>query len=226
MSKIFASAIFGAILLFPLCVHAQKTDTVPYDMRRWEASGSVDGLWRPRDRPGQDVWWDEYAGNWIAAFGGEIGHYWSSHVKGEVTVMLTPLLTSSDIVEFPPAVLPPRGASYYIDKTLRVATVSPRATYQFRENVFAHPYLSAGIRVLLLREHRIGDGIAYRGNEAFTVPTVDDRTASLRVRPFVAGGFKSYFNERVFVRTEIQAALGSTSGVTDMTSRISFGADF
>lgn len=56
--------------------------------------------------PGQDVWWDEYAGKWIAAFGGEIGHYWSSPIKGAVSVMLAPHLTSGDIVEFLPAVLP------------------------------------------------------------------------------------------------------------------------
>lgn len=88
-----------------------------------------------------------------------------------------------------------------------VAIVSPRATYQSRENVFAHPYVSTGIRLPVLREHRIGDGTAYRGNED---SLCRQWTNVLRRwgRPFVAGGFKSYFNERIFVRTEIYAAAG------------------
>jgi hypothetical protein len=50
------------------------------------------------------------------------------------------------------------------------------------------------------------------------------RDATL-LRPVAAAGFKTYFNERVFVRPEVNLAFGQP-GTTQVNLRLDLGVDF
>jgi hypothetical protein len=96
-------------------------------------------------------------------------------------------------------------------------------TYQFLENVFAHPYISAGVQVTSFSE----ETQTYVYNTNFSTPpthTSSSRTYT-EARPFVAAGYKSYFNERVYLRSEILASF-DTDGFSHATARLGFGFDF
>jgi hypothetical protein len=110
----------------------------------------------------------------------------------------------------------------YIERHVRPNTISGAVTYQFFENVFAHPYISAGIRINILSEDR--QRYTYSG---FYPPVMTDlaSTRSTEVRPSIAFGFKSYFNRRVYIRPEILAAIDA-HGVSHGTARLGIGFDF
>lgn len=95
-----------------------------------------------------------------------------------------------------------------------------------------HSYVPAGLRLWLLSRHRSTILAVFPNPPSFwgsqtgvSVPVPEERDTSVAVRPFVAGGFKSYFNERTFVRSELPAAIGSR-GVSDVTLGLGFGTDF
>jgi hypothetical protein len=130
-----------------------------------------------------------------------------------------------EMEQFPVAGLP-NGGYAFTDQTFRLFAVTPAFTYQFFENSFAHPFLSGGLNVGMLNEHRQRDQTTYRvSGISYTVQAVDSRRTTVLVRPFVAGGFKSYFNDRTFVRPEIQTAFGS-GGASQVGLRLDFGVDF
>jgi hypothetical protein len=57
------------------------------------------------------------------------------------------------------------------------------------------------------------------------VPALDRTDMSVAARPVVAAGYKSYFNERTFMRTELQTSFGRGGG-PHPALRIGFGFDF
>jgi hypothetical protein len=59
----------------------------------------------------------------------------------------------------------------------------------------------------------------------YEIPAVDERTTTVFARPFIAGGWKSYFNERVFIRSEVLVAM-RRDGFSHATMRIGAGFDF
>jgi hypothetical protein len=82
-------------------------------------------------------------------------------------------------------------------------SVSASFTYQFFENVFAHPYVSAGIRVTSFSEETRTD--VYYPNQRCSTVTTSSRKFT-QARPFVAAGYKTYFNERLYMRPEVLVA--------------------
>ena len=107
-----------------------------------------------------------------------------------------------------------------------MAAVTPTFTYQFLENQFAHPYLSAGVRVGFLETHSTRSSQIYTQNRVtYTAPALDRTDSSVIVRPVVAAGFKSYFSERTFLRTEA-AAMFDAQGSPHVALRVGFGFDF
>ena len=91
------------------------------------------------------------------------------------------------------------------------STPSPRRlTWQFLENTFMHPYVSGGVKIGILQEHRYRQRPPFaRGPSAIRCrPSTSDAPPAL-ARPFVAGGFKSYISRAVFVRTEGRAGVSA-----------------
>jgi hypothetical protein len=122
----------------------------------------------------------------------------------------------------------PAGVGYaFYTAQIQRHQLSAAGTYQFLENTFAHPYLSAGAQVGFVNIHKVRDMSVpvYYGRTAYQVPPLDQRESLVQVRPFLAGGFKSYFNERAFVRSEVSTGF-SRRGLSQFVLRLGFGVDF
>ena len=131
----------------------------------------------------------------------DAGRYLTTHLKADFGVMTT---HSRRGYEYPSVYTGP-AYSYSMVK-VRPTTVSGAVTYQFFENVFVHPYVSAGLGFTSISEERTAYSfIPDRGTEA----TVVSRERYLQVRPFAAAGYKSYFNERAFMKSELLFAARS-----------------
>ena len=224
MLRIIRHAVWaGAVLL--AATHAAAQTSRPLNLKpeqypRWDVGGGV-GLFYLQSLD------DESSGNWDlhgdVRF--DLGRYWTTHLKTELGVSVPHTWTDYRYETFPAPGFP-LGAYTFTEVDRRLTTLSPAVTYQFLENTFAHPYVSTGVRVGVVETH------AHRSERtwtqpglSYTVPALDERSTSLRAAPFVAGGFKSYFSDRVFLRSEALVALRSREA-DQMTFRLSLGFDF
>jgi len=157
----------------------------------------------------------------------DVGRYLSPHLKIDAGLMRTGLYDNSAPRSFPIAGVPPE---YYFltwaQTKARTSAFSAAATYQFFENQFAHPFVSAGIAVMRQDEHSVRPAqVATINRVPYTIPAVDERATRVVARPFVAAGWKSYFNERVFIRSELLVA-ARRDGFSHATMRVGAGFDF
>jgi hypothetical protein len=156
----------------------------------------------------------------------DVGRYLTPHLKLDASLMLTRSQTVGRRTARITG-LPPEFAYFeWALTTDRPTIVSGAFTYQFRDNEFVHPYVSAGVRSIWQAEHtvRVAQTIRLRGVD-YAIPGVDERTTSVIARPFVAVGCKAYFNSRVFMRPEVLVAF-SPSGYSHSIWRIGAGVDF
>ena len=169
---------------------------------------------------------DPFSNDETVAWNLDIGRYLTPHLKLDGGLMVTGSQTVGRRTR-PIAGLPPE--LQYFDwalTTVHPTSVSAAFTYQFRDNEFLHPYLSAGVRTIWQAEHtvRVAQTPRIRGVD-YAIPGVDERGTSVIARPFVALGCKSYFNSRAFMRPEVLVAFGP-SGYSHSTWRIGAGVDF
>lgn len=193
---------------------------VPATFPRWDAGGSI-GFLAVKTSDTLTTWsdWEQKA-----EYRFDLGRYWTTHLKTDVAVSASNAWQDYESLAVTvPGV--PRGFLYQnVDRQL--FNVAPAVTWQFRENTFMHPYVSGGVRVGLLQEHRYNESDTIRsGSTIYTVPHVDERRTILLARPFVAGGFKSYLSRSVFVRTEGRAGFAQ-DGMRQLTGIIGIGVDF
>jgi hypothetical protein len=226
MSQIGRTGALVAItLLIASAAAARDGQTAdPPAMPRWDTDATI-GLLNTSDRAGDrddGNGWDNGA---MAAYGFGVGYFWTQHLKSDVGVTLTHVQYAFDAYTYPSPDVPP-GAVAFGNRTSRFTALSGALTYQFFENTFVHPYVSGGVRLGWIDEHRSREQTTMTvGGVRHTIPALDDRDASLLARPIAAVGCKSYFNARTFVRTEALAAFGS-NGVSQTTFRIGAGFDF
>jgi hypothetical protein len=219
-----ALALAAGVIASP--VGAQSIDQNGVPFRLWDFATGV-GLHFEDRADTFDM--DETYGSWdgTGAFGVQAGRYWTSHLKTEAGVLyVAPSeFYGGDAIPFPDGVT--RFATYRVRQ--QVAHVSGALTYQFFDNVFAHPYVSAGARLAIGSSHKSREGFATGSSRGGIVtdpiPPVDERRTVVEVRPLLAAGFKSYFNERAFIRSELAAAF-SSRGVTQVSLGLGFGVDF
>ena len=101
--------------------------------------------------------------------------------------------------------------------------------YQFGHNARVHPYVTAGVRFEWVRytEERGPVFVSIR-TPPYSVLLEPERTigpvTELEVVPFIGGGFKGYFNERAFFRTDM--GIGLQGGVKHVTFSSGIGVDF
>jgi hypothetical protein len=220
-----AFALAACVIASP--VRAQSIDHNGVPFRLWDFTTGV-GLHFEDRADTFDV--DETYGSWdgSSAFGVQAGRYWTSHLKTEAGFLyVAPTeFYGGDPIPFPDGVT--RFATYRVRQ--QVTHFSGTLTYQFFDNVFAHPYVSAGAGIAIGSSHKSRDGFATgstRGGGIVSdpIPPVDERRTVVDVRPLLAAGFKSYFNERTFVRSELSTAF-SARGVTQVSLGLAFGVDF
>jgi len=194
---------------------------VPAVFPRWDVSGSL-GMLNISTADSGRSWrgWDQRF-----EYRADLGRYWTTHARTELSVGTSNGWEDYDVAPFPvPGVPTPIYAATDIER--RLTTVAPAFTWQFRENAFMHPYVSGGVKIGILEEHRLRTPDLYRfGPQGALVPPLDERTTRVQARPFIAGGFKSYISRSAFVRTEGRVGVGST-GPAQISILAGVGFDF
>ena len=195
---------------------------VPAVFPRWDLSGSLGMLNIATSEVGTSPWrsWDQKI-----EYRADAGRYWTTHLRTELAVSTSNRWEDYDAAPFPVAgVSAPIFAFTQVDR--RLTSVAPAVTWQFRENTFMHPYVSGGVNVGLLQEHRVRILDAYRfGGQNAAIPPLDERSTRVLARPFLAGGFKSYVSRSTFVRTEGRVAVGP-AGAAHVSLVAGVGFDF
>jgi outer membrane protein with beta-barrel domain len=217
-----AILITAAAALF--IAHAAVAQTVPAaqpKMPAWDANLSVGLISNSAKDEGRDYDSTSVHGEVRV----DVGHYWTQHLKTEAGISFLNRWDDYASESFPVAGLPGGGYSI-IQKSIRMTVLTPALTYQFLENQFAHPYVSVGARVGFLKTHSTRYPQTYTQNRiTYSVPPLDRTDSTIVVRPMLAAGFKSYFNERTFLRTEGMASFGA-DGNPHPAFRVGFGFDF
>ena len=186
---------------------------------RWDAGVSFGLLWGDGWHPGEDDYGEPHV-----AYHLELGRFWTTHLKTDAAVILTQNRTDYDFDQFAIPGVP--GAYSFTEHERKLTAFSGSATYQFFENAMMHPFVSGGVQVGAARDHRFRTPQTSTVNRiTYTVPALDERTTSALVRPFVAVGAKSYFNERTFIKSEFSIAVAG-SGFSHAILRLGFGFDF
>jgi hypothetical protein len=193
---------------------------VPRAFPRWDASGSV-GLLAIAATDTHRSW-----GEWEQKvdYRFDLGRYWTTHLKTDVAVTTA---HPWEDYEYEPPALPGTAAPYvYTAVDRRLFMAAPAVTWQFRENTFMHPYVSGGVKIGVLQEHRYRPASTQRvGPISYPVPPLDERSTTILARPFVAGGFKSYISRAVFTRTELRLGFAQ-DGVRQVSVVAGVGVDF
>src|SRR5262245_28418118 len=168
-----------AVMLVPAAARAQ--DGSPY--RKWESSAGLQlSFWPNADAVVRTPAWNV-----------DLGRFWTEHFETSAT------LTANgdgryEFVSYTPF----PGGSQSVSKEARPVGLLLAGTYQFYENVFAHPYVSVGAQIGWTETVRETS----RSNPFSFVSETIGR--SVEARPFVGAGFKSYFdNGRAFMRSEL-----------------------
>jgi hypothetical protein len=196
--------------------------TAEAQQTRWDAAAHV--TWLGERRPAdQSFEWDHWFG--VASGGGSVGFYWTPHLKTEFD-----LATSSegDDYSYQTITVPGQTTPLFVqrDREVRFTTASAGVSGQFFENVWFHPFVSAGLELLREREHieTVLPSIPPRGVAVGPVP---GRETHLRYRgrPYVATGFKVYVSDHAFIRTDIRTSW-STDGLAALGWRSGVGVDF
>jgi len=219
----------AALLICAVPALAQRIDGQGVPYRAWDIdAGFGFHSMASADAAAGDAqpYFDNWTPSWATSF--DAGYFWNHHLKTELGLTLLPRYYDTQQEQ----VVLPGGLSgfTYVTSRIRQTQLTLAGTWQFLDNTFAHPYVSAGARVALL------DIDAQRGGYVtvtsstlppryFTIPSISrDRTA-VRVRPFLAFGSKSYFSERTFVRPELVFGFNET-GLSQLGGRLVFGLDF
>jgi hypothetical protein len=192
---------------------------VPAAFPRWDLSGGL-GMLNVSTHDARSSW-----GSWNQKFEYRtgLGRYWTTHLRTDISVSTSNRWDDIEVAAFPvPGVAAPIYT--YTNVEQRLTTVAPALTWQFRENTFMHPYVSAGVQAEILQQRRLRSPDIFRSTVA-SGPPIDERTTTILGRPFVAGGFKSYLSRSVFVRTEGRVALAST-GPRQVSIVAGIGFDF
>jgi hypothetical protein len=194
---------------------------VPAVFPRWDVSGSLGMLNIATSEVRTSPWqaWDQKV-----EYRADAGRYWTTHLRTELAVSTSNRWEDYDAAPFPVAGVPaPIFAFTQIER--RLTSVAPAVTWQFRENTFMHPYVSGGVNVGLLQEHRVQTDSFRFGGQSAAMPPLDERSTRVLLRPFVAGGFKSYVSRSAFVRTEGRVAVGP-AGAAHVSLVAGVGFDF
>lgn len=213
-ARLGAIGLAGALVLIAP-VHAQTLPTA-VDAPKWDAGSGFSLLW-VRDADVGDEG-DGSLGEYQLRL--DVGRYWTPHLKLGLFAASGPRFRTAQL-----AYVDANGRPYpaVITTHARLVTVAPGLSYQFGDNAFMHPYVTAGVQIGLLRMHRERNPDAFRA--PVPVPRIDERESAVHARPFAAAGFKAYFNRRVFVRPEVLGAFGP-SGIRQFTLHLGAGVDF
>jgi hypothetical protein len=183
-----------------------------------DTSGTVGWFANDRELPGGQFYDDDTQHRWV--FGGDVGLYWTEHLKSEVGISAT--TTGSSFVLVPIAAPHDRDYPYASGRRrTREMRVVAQQIYQFGHNAWVHPYVGAGV-VVLSETSRLEFDQPPFALPGLVPPSQRAETVT-RVKPVVSGGLKAYISPRAFVRGDILLSPWTTS--RDVTVRGGIGVD-
>jgi Outer membrane protein beta-barrel domain len=219
-----AVPVIVAILLTSATARAQSAPTEPAARpAQFDATGYVAWFRGNRGGVGGDTFRDWYT---TALWSAGAGHYWTEHLKTEAEFGVTGrgnLVSFEDLHDEPSV-----SRSIYRNHSYRLHTLSLVQTYQFRRNVWIHPFAGAGLD--LDWERRTVDGsvqvIDSRGETAtfYSEPLPPETHRRFFARAMAVAGFKAYLSRNAFLRTDLRASV--TDGLDQVAWRFGFGWDF
>jgi hypothetical protein len=186
-----------------------QTPTAANPFRKWDIGGTLAIRFGEKDDAVIP------AGAWTA----ELGRYWTPHVKASFAVMTAGQKTyGSGGYAYDPRAL----TSSYSRSVTQPAAFAASATYQFFDNEFVHPYVSAGARVASTSTTTE----VYSSRSPYGLLSSSTTPDHLEARPIIGGGFKSYFvNGRAFMRSELLMSVDQ-HGSGHAILQIGAGVDF
>jgi len=118
------------------------------------------------------------------------------------------------------------------DQFVRISSVSGAVVWQFFENQWVHPFVSAGASLDFDRERRhTWPQVYYRGDPRIpgneipiAIEATEDLGTTRRVRGTVGAGAKVYITPRAFFRSDTRIGLSPRGG--HVVLRVGFGMDF
>ena len=190
-------------LTLPAQAQAQTPATTIEPLPKWDVGGTLNIRFGQEDDAVIPL------GAWTA----EVGRYWTPHVKTSFAIATAGQTTSGGSTSN-------TSISTYTIIVTQPAAFAVTASYQFFDNEFVHPYVSAGAR---LASTSTTTDVYARSPYGFLSSAT---TRQAQVRPVAGGGFKSYFaNGRAFMRSELLVSV-DPNGSPHAILQIGAGVDF
>src|SRR5262245_43512732 len=127
----------AAVLALPLNASAQQGASAEEPFRKWDVGGGVNIRFGDHDDAVVPM------GAWTA----DVGRYWTPHFKTSLAVMTT---RQDNYYATGPVVYDPRSFTTSYSKTITQAPgFGASVAYQFFDNDFVHPYVTAGARLAM-----------------------------------------------------------------------------
>lgn len=176
--------------------------------------------------------YNDWTHSLLGGIGG--GYYWSDHLKTEIDVASR---GRAELYSSEPAGVPGSPlSSIFQEHAYQSVAVSVAQSYQFGRNALFHPFVTAGIDIERQRHEieRPAQSIAIyvrsplnpqisQVSGHISIPALSRTETAVTVTPYAAAGFKAYFTERGFFRTDLK--IGIRSGIDRVVWSAGFGAD-
>ena len=227
MNRLFCSALTAFVLTLLAASSAtaqQAISLVPSHPSRWDVAGSAGWFGSTRTRS-TGLFEEE---TWVNAgsFAASIGYGLVPHLKltGEIATS-----SNGSFYSYEPTVVPGRTAPIFLSRehAIRTTTASGGVAYQFFENRWVHPFVTAGLEFAQERdriESIVQPILGPDGRADVPVPTVETKTTNA-ARPLVGGGVKFYVAERAYISTDVRFSFGR-DGLVASSWRSGVGFDF
>ena len=194
---------------------AASAQTLQMPVTRGDASASIGWFGADRRLSG------ECCSGWSAGLFKGIagGYYWTDNLKTEVELGWP---GETEAYSYTSTPLPGSLSAFQYDEhTFTGLKLSAAQQYQFGRNQMFHPFVGGGVELDRQRDEIERRTETSRGG--FTSTMFTDTV--LIARPFVTTGFKAYFSERSFFRTEFKVAFRE-DGVEQIAWKGGVGVDF
>jgi hypothetical protein len=184
----------------------------------WDIGGSAG--WRQKRviaiGSGIGEWYDS------AWLGGEVGRYWTEHLKTEAGFAVSP---RDEMWSGSGEVVVIAGRSYWQSGVdyLRTRRLFVNQLYQFRHNTWVHPFIGAGVNLAWEEQGGMRHLYPIRGDALAREETIPAHTET-RISGAALAGVKIYFSRRGFVRTD--AVFGFAKRLDEVVLRVGAGMDF
>jgi hypothetical protein len=165
----------------------------------------------------------------MALVDASVGYYWTDHLKTEIAAAWT---TDGETSGSRVIVLQGLHTGWvYHTSHYTARQVGVGQLWQFGRNAMFHPWLGAGIDVVRI-EHELDRPAQFayvipsggQPSQSFSVPRSLLTSTTTRALPFASAGFKAYFNERAFVRSDLKLQIRNS--VEHVVWKIGIGVDF